>query len=331
MKYQRIAVLGANSFSGQSFIERALYEGIEVIGYSRSVEPSQIFLPYRRYKKGGLYKFIQADINNDLVSLMTSLDSFKPEVIVDFAGQGMVAESWLNPEQWYLTNIVSKVKLHNQLRHCDWMDRYIRISTPEVYGSHNEICKENWQYSPSTPYAVSHAAIDMSLKAFHQRYDFPVIFTRYANFYGPCQQLYRIIPRTIIFGLLGKKLQLHGGGLSKRAFIYGADVADAIIRSASFGVTGESYHFSPENFMSIRQVVKIICERMNTDFETLVDDAPDRPSKDHAYLMDSSKAREKLGWRESVSFEEGVDSTVEWVKTSIKEIQRLPLNYIHKI
>jgi dTDP-glucose 4,6-dehydratase len=331
MKYNRYAVLGSNSFAGAAFVARAVSDGVDVIGFNRSAESSPIFLPYRDLKSGGSYTFVQADINHDRDAILTQLDKFRPQIVVDFAAQSMVAESWQNPAQWYTTNIVAKVQLHDELRRRDWLKRYVRVSTPEVYGSQESLLKETWQYNPSTPYAVSQAAIDMSLRAFHQQYDFPVIFTRFANFYGPGQQLYRIVPRTIIYALSGKKLQLHGGGTSERAFICGADVADALMRSIDSGVVGDAYHFSPERFLSIRKVVEIICERMEVDFSELVELVPDRPGKDQAYLMDSTKARNTLGWQESVTFEQGIDATVQWIRGSFNEISSLPQNYIHKV
>ena len=331
VKYHRYAVLGSNSFAGAAFVARAVSDGANVIGFNRSAESSPIFLPYRDLKTGGSYTFFQADINHDRDVILAQLDKFRPQIVVDFAGQGMVAESWQNPAQWYTTNVVAKVQLHDELRRRDWMERYVRVSTPEVYGSQESLLKETWQYNPSTPYAVSHAAVDQSLRAFHQQYDFPVIFTRFANFYGPGQQLYRIVPRTIIYALLGKKLQLQGGGTSVRAFISGVDVADAVMRSIDFGVVGDAYHFSPERFLTIRQVIEIICSRMGIDFAELVEISPDRLGKDQAYLMDSRKARRELGWQESVTFEEGVDATVQWIKDSFDEISLLPLNYIHKV
>lgn len=331
MRYKRYAVLGSNSFAGAALVARLVADGASVIGLNRSEESSSIFLPYRALSASENYSFCKADINNDLDRILSTLDAFGPEVIVDFAGQGMVAESWTSPEQWYTTNIVAKVRLHDQLRQKTWLQRYIRISTPEVYGSQDELLKETWQYNPSTPYAVSHASVDMSLRAFHAQYNFPVIFARFANFYGPGQQLYRIIPRTIIYALLGKKLQLHGGGSSVRAFIYGADVADGVVRSVNAGSVGEAYHFSPQRFLTIREVVEIICSRMDIDFSELVELAPDRPGKDMAYLMDTQKARSELNWQESVSIEEGIDATIEWVRDSFNEISRLPLDYIHKV
>ena len=330
MKYQRIAVLGSNSFAGAAFVSRAIADGADVIGFNRTDEISAAFLPYRKIDYVGRYRFFQADINHDLDAILAHLDEFRPQVVVDFAGQGMVAESWQNPAQWYTTNVVAKVLFHDQLRRRDWLQRYIRISTPEVYGSQERLINETWLYNPTTPYAVSHAAIDMSLRAFHIQYDFPVIFARFANFYGPGQQLYRIVPRTIIFALLGKKLELHGGGSAIRAFIFGADVADGIMRAIDRGNVGEVYHFSPERFLSIRQVVEIICQQMGVDFATLAEVAPDRPGKDQAYLMNAHKARTDLNWHESVSFEQGINATVEWVKASFDEIRSLPLNYIHK-
>ena len=331
MKFHRYAVIGSGSFAGASLIARLIADGAEVIGFNRSIQTSSIFHPYNNAKSFGSYHFFQADINKDLEHIFACLDEFCPQVVVDFAGQGMVAESWNNPEQWYSTNLVAKVRFHDKLRTRSWLKLYVRISTPEVYGSNDIQIKENWHYNPTTPYAVSHAAVDMSLLAFHQQYDFPVIFTRFANFYGPGQQIYRIIPRTIVYGLLGKKLKLHGGGISIRSFIYSSDVADGIVRAINEGKKGDLYHFSSGQSFTIRQVVENICNQMNLNFNELVEVSPDRPGKDQAYLMDSNKASAELGWVESVSFEQGVKSTIEWVKASLDEIRLLSLEYIHKI
>jgi dTDP-glucose 4,6-dehydratase len=327
---RRIAVLGANSFAGAALVKRLLDDGADVVGFNRSGEGSTIFLQYRWVPPPGRYRFIQTDLNRDLETVTRELRAFRPSLVADFAGQGMVAESWNNPDQWYETNIVAKVRLHDVLRTLEGLERYIRVSTPEVYGSHDNILRETWQFNPSTPYAVSHAAIDMSLRTFHQRYGFPVVFTRFANFYGPGQQLYRIIPRTIIYAFLKRKLQLHGGGRAVRGFIYGSDVADAIVRTMIRGAPGETYHFSPGDFHTIRDVVATIADYMRVDFGTLVEMAPDRPSKDQAYLMDSSRAQRELGWNPQVDLPKGIAKTVDWVAGNLEEIKTLPLEYIHK-
>lgn len=330
MKYNRYAIIGSNSFAGAAFVLRALDTGAKVIGFNRSPEGSNIFLPYKKSPNKGNYLFYQADINHDLEKIVSVLNDFQPEVIVDFSGQGMVAESWDNPSQWYTTNIVAKVRLHDFLRKCEWLKRFIRISTPEVYGSHDNKITESWDFNPTTPYAVSHAAIDMSLKAFWQNYDFPVVFTRYANFYGSGQQLYRIVPRTIIYALTGRKLYLHGGGSSIRAFIHSTDVSDGILKSILNGMPGEIYHFSPNQFYTIKEVVETICLAVGVEFSDLVEMAPDRAGKDKAYLMDSDKARLELGWNDNTTLERGINETVTWVKENLSEINNLPLDYIHK-
>lgn len=331
MNYTRFAVIGSNSFAGSGFIAKVLEYGAQVIGLSRSEEGSDIFLPYKNSPNKENYQFYQVDINHDLDFIIKTLNYFQPEIIIDFSGQGMVAESWNAPAQWYTTNIVSKVKLHDYLKICNWLKKYIRISTPEVYGSHEEKICETWSLNPSTPYAVSHAAIDMSLRVFNNHYGFPVIFTRFANFYGEGQQLYRIIPRTIIYALTNKKLLLHGGGSSIRAFIHIDDVVSGIMKAIDLGIPGEVYHFSPEKFYTIRDVVEIICKKINKNFDDLVEFAPDRPAKDKAYFMDTAKARRQLEWEDGVDLNLGIDRTVKWIRENLDEICTLPLEYIHKI
>ena len=327
---ERCAVLGSNSFAGAAFVARAISDGIDVLGFGRSAEPSSMFLPYRQSPHADRYTFCQADINTDSGRIADALEAFKPQAVVDFAGQGMVAESWTDPDQWYTTNIVAKVRLHDRLRRFQWLERYIRISTPEVYGTGDAPRTESWDTNPSTPYAVSHAAIDLSLRAFHRHYGFPVVFTRIANFYGPGQQLYRIVPRTIISALTGRRLPLHGGGTSIRAFIYSTDVADGIMRAIVSGAPGEIYHLSPRRFMRIREVVELICRRLGVPFESLVEVTDERPAKDAAYLMNSERARRELAWSDSVSFEEGVDRTITWAQANLDEIRTLPWSYVHK-
>jgi dTDP-glucose 4,6-dehydratase len=327
----KYAVLGSNSFAGGHFVAHALQTGAEVVGLNRSPEGPAAFLPYRRLNAGPRYAFHQIDINRDFDRLTSVLDQARPAIVVDFAGQGMVAESWVRPEQWYTTNIVAKVRLHDWLRTRDWLERYVRISTPEVYGSHEGLLAETWDCNPTTPYAVSHAAIDLSLRAFHRHYGFPVVFTRFANFFGPSQQLYRLVPRAVLSALTGRKLPLHGGGKSVRAFIYGEDVARAVMAAAHQGVAGEVYHFSPTRFLNIREAVEIICQRLDVPFDAVAEPTPDRPAKDYAYLMDSTKARRTLGWSDAVTFEDGVDMTIQWAQANLRELSSLPWDYVHKV
>jgi len=326
---EKIVVIGSNSFSGASFVAHCLSLGIETLGISRSPEPNRVFLPYKEVQEAK-FKFYQLDLNRDLDKIIEVIRDFEPDYVVNFAAQGMVAESWNYPEDWFQTNTVANVKLHDQLRRCEFIKKYIHISTPEVYGACEGLVKENVSYSPSTPYAVSRAAADMSLMSFYKAYNFPVVFTRAANVYGPGQQLYRIIPRTILYFLLGKKLQLHGGGHSVRSFIHIRDVADGTLRVARTAANGEIFHFSTSENISIRSLVEIISAQMEVSFADNVEVIGERLGKDAAYLLDSSKAKEILGWEDRISLEEGLGETIKWVKNNLETLEQQTFDYIHK-
>jgi dTDP-glucose 4,6-dehydratase len=261
---------------------------------------------------------------------MTIVESFRPDYIVNFAAQSMVSESWQNPEHWFQTNVVATIKFHDRLRKCDFLKKYVHVSTPEVYGTCEGLVKENTNYSPSTPYAVSRAAADMSLTSFQRAYDFPVVFTRAANVYGPGQQLYRIIPRTILFFLVGRKLQLHGGGASVRSFIHIRDVADGTARVAQRSPSGEIYHLSASRTISIRALVGLIATQLHIDFDKNVDVVGERLGKDAAYLLDSSKARDALNWQDRITLEQGIEETIAWVRDNLDILKQQPFDYIHK-
>jgi dTDP-glucose 4,6-dehydratase len=158
----------------------------------------------------------------------------------------------------------------------------------------------------------------------------PVVATRAANVYGPGQQLFRIIPRTIFFLLTGKPLQLHGGGSSTRSFIHMDDVSDATWLIAQKAPVGESYHISTDRIVSIRELVEILCARLGKDFTQCVEVVGERLGKDSAYWLNSQKLRSTLGWNDSISLEQGLEQTIAWVQNNLAELQKQPANYIHK-
>lgn len=323
-------VVGSNSFSGANFVDHLLGEGYPVIGCSRSPEPHPAFLPYSWSKKAGAFRFFQYDLNRSLDTLMDLIHREKPAFVVNFAAQSMVVESWKNPDHWFMTNVVSTVRFHERLRQCDFLKKYVHVTTPEVYGSTSGSIDESAQFNPSTPYAVSRAAADMSLRTFFSAYGFPVVFTRAANVFGPGQQLYRIIPRTILFIKLGRKLQLHGGGHSERSFIHIRDVADATMRVMRDGIPGETYHISTDRIITVRDLVKMICERLKARFEDCIEVVGERLGKDAAYRLDSGKLRKLLGWKDCISLEQGIDDTIAWVERWLPELKQQPFDYIHK-
>jgi len=327
----KIAVIGSNSFSGASFIDFALTNNLSVIGISRSDQPNDVFLPYSNNPfKEERFAFHQLDLNNNLDEMINLIKKEKPDYIFNFAAQSMVAESWKFPEQWFTTNAVSTTKLFNELKDCSFLKKYIHVTTPEVYGSSSGYITEDMSYNPSTPYAASRAAGDMSLRTFVDNYHFPAVSTRAANVYGTGQQLYRIIPRAILFIKLGKKLQLHGGGHSERSFIHINDVSDATLKIALNGVIGETYHISTKSSITIRNLVQLICTTMNASFDDCVDIVDDRPGKDAAYLLNSNKLRNSLSWEDSVSLNMGIDQVISWVDNNIDVLVKEVDHYVHK-
>ena len=326
----KFLIIGSNSFSGSQFIKYLLNNDNNVIGVSRSKAINDVYLPYKWGNINGAFKFYSIDINIQLSELIEIINESKPEYIVNFAAQGMVAQSWETPQDWYQTNVVAQVKLHDHLRKLSFLKKYVHVTTPEAYGSTEGWIKENFNFAPSTPYAVSRASCDLHLMSFFKAYDFPVVFTRAANVYGPGQQLYRIIPRTLLYARLGKKMQLHGGGKSVRSFIHMDDVSDATHKIALDGIPGESYHISTEETISIRHLVEEICSLTNVNFHDIVEVTEDRLGKDQAYLLDSSKIKQKLKWTDRVNLNQGLRDTLSWVDSNFELLKSLPANYIHK-
>ena len=324
-----IFIIGSNSFSGASFVGHALKQGAKVVGISRSKEANYHFLPYK-WVNHDSFTFHSLDLNHHLKEIITLINDVKPTHIVNFSAQSMVGQSWLNPADWFMTNVVSTINLHDNLRKCDFLKRYIHISTPEVYGTCSGFVDEKFPFNPSTPYAVSRAAADMSLRTFYDTYSFPVITTRAANVYGLGQQLYRIIPRTILFILLGKKIQLHGGGVSTRSFIHMNDVSLATWSIMEQAKAGETYHISTNEVISIRELVETICVKLDVKFENHVEIVDERAGKDAAYHLDSSKLRKEMNWKDQVSLHQGLDECISWVKENLEDLKKESFNYQHK-
>ena len=331
--FKKILVIGSNSFTAGHFINYILENtDSEIVGISRSPEYNPVFLPFLYNKqRSSRYSFHQIDINQNIEKVCSILDSFRPHVVVNYAAQGEVRNSWKWPEQWYQTNCLSVVRLVEHLKNMDCLKKYVSISTPEVYGATVENIKENHNYNPSTPYAASKLAGELHLFALQKCYDFPVVFTRAANLYGIHQQLYRIIPRTIIYLKMGKKIDLHGRGQALRAFIHARDVADLTYKAITHGKNGEVYHIAPDgNLLSIADLVRLICQLMDHEYESSINLIDENFGQDSCYSMDASKAKNELGWSQKVDFENGLRETIEWININWNFIRNQELEYVHK-
>ena len=324
-------VIGSNSFTGSHFIAYLLSRGIKCVGISRSKEQDAPFLAYKWSPKNmKFFEFHQFDLNKDLDKVVELIDSKRFYHIVNFAAQSMVGQSWRYPEDWYQTNLVSLSKLVNQLKDFRFIKKYVSVTTPEVYGTTDGWVKENFNFAPSTPYAISRAAQDLHLKAYFESFDFPVVFTRAANVYGPGQSLYRIIPRTFIEALTGGVLILDGGGKSVRSFVHASDVSSATLKISLDGEIGSSYHISGTKSIQIRNLVELISNLCDISIKKFVEFGPDRPGKDYAYLLDSTRMREELNWSDEIGLADGLTETLDWTRDNFNFLKNCSREYIHR-
>jgi len=182
----------------------------------------------------------------------------------------------------------------------------------------------------SSPYGISHLTADLTLLAYYKFNKFPVVISRFSNFYGPHQQLHRIIPKVLWCIFRNKKFLLQGGGKSIRSFIFIDDFCEGIYKSMIKGRQGEIYNFTNREYVSIVMLVKKICSLTSTNFEKLVKITKDRPTKDRAYKMNPAKAEKELNWRPKYTIEEGIKKTIKWYKANKRQLLPLKNIYIHK-
>ncbi|MGH7075558.1 MAG: GDP-mannose 4,6-dehydratase [Stellaceae bacterium] len=327
----KCVVIGSNAFSGQDFVDLLLSEtDWQVIGVSRLPERPDFMLRYKSNPQIGRFTFHRFDLNHDPAGLLAMLDRERPEFIVNFAAQSEVAPSWEHPEHWFATNTVALARLVNHLRRRDYLSRYLHVSSPEAYGNCVGTVTEETPDNPSTPYAASKSAADMLVKVYQKQYDFPAMWVRATNIYGARQQLFKIVPRSVIYIELGRKVRLDGGGVAVKSYIHVRDVSRAELDMLQRGRVGERYHVSPDAGIAVRDAVGTISELMGRRFADVTEVGPERPGQDAAYVIDSTKIRTELGWRPTINIEQGLKETIDWVKQHWAEVSRQPLEYQHQ-
>lgn len=326
----RYLVLGANSFSGSHFVASLLKNGHDVMGVSRSPEPELPFLPRLWSSSPGHYSFFQFNLNTSSETFLAEAKGFRPDVVVNFAAQGMVAQSWETPWDWYQTNVVGLSRVLNVLLGLPSLSKYVHVSTPEVYGSTGSWIQESWDFRPTTPYATSRAAGDWHVANLASLKGLPIVITRAANVYGPGQQPYRLIPRAFISGILGERFPLHGAGESTRSFIHIRDVVSATYLLAEGDVAETVFHISTKEVISIRALVEMIDQQLGNDSRIIIQNLPERDGKDLTYQLDSGLLRRTTGWTDKVSLEEGLSEAQAWVEKHLGVLKDLPRDYRHK-
>ena len=233
----------------------------------------------------------------------------------------MVAESgmllWIG-----INKSLAQIELHQQLRSLDCLLKYIHVTTPRVYGSTSDWIEEDFKFNLAL--SMPSYVCDMHLKTFFSGFDFPVIFTRSANVYGPGQQLYRVIPRAILSCKSEIKMSLHGDGASTRSFLHVDDMVDATIKICERGEPGETYHISDTKLISIKSLIELIAKEFELRLDQVATTTNERLGKDSSYKLSASKLRKDLNWEPKRSLDSGLKETILWVEKYYEELKDLP-------
>jgi dTDP-glucose 4,6-dehydratase len=260
--------------------------------------------------------------------LLEVLDRERPQVIVNYAAQGEGAASWKHSWRFFETNSMALARLTEALQSREYLERFIHIGTSELYGSVNHAAREDEPIKPSSPYAASKAAFDMHLMAVSRTLRFPMNIIRPSNAYGPGQQLHRVIPKAILFGLTGRRLPLHGGGRAEKSYIHTRDLARAIHLVAEEAPLGSIYNAGPKEATSIRRVVELVAEALDMPFDRLCEVTGDRLGQDARYWLDSSAIKRDIGWEPRITWQQGMAEMVDWVRSNLEELRKLPTDFV---
>lgn len=306
----KICILGAGGCFGLNLARHIDRNGIAQFGIGRS---GPKLPPFWLAPEG--YRFRALHVTHELDYIMEHLDTERPDVIVNFAAQGEGAASF-NSDCWrfYETNVIGLVRLVERLRNRTYLQRFVHIGTSELYGSVTKPAAEDAPIDPSSPYAISKAAFDQHLKAMFKIHGFPMNIIRPSNCYTPGQQLHRVIPRAIIYGLVGKKLQLHGGGKAEKSYLDADDLSEAILGVIDNAPMGKIYNCGPDEPIAIRKVVGMVADALGLRFPDLAVVAPERTGQDGRYWLDSTALKTDTGWRPTVDMVDGVSRMVDWVR-----------------
>jgi dTDP-glucose 4,6-dehydratase len=323
-------VIGSNCFTGSHVVDALLANpSHRVIGIGRAPESKALYLPYKSRDLAN-FEFRRFDLVTQMDALLAFLAELKPAVVVNVAALSEVGLSNESPVEYFQTNTLAVVRLTDFLRRQPWLERYVHISSAEIFGPCPEPLDENALFNPSTPYAVSKAAGDMQINTLIKNFGFKALIVRSTNVYGRHQQLFKIIPRTVINVKLGRPIELHGGGTSKKCFVHVRDVVDGMLLALEKGATG-TYHFSVVSDRTVADVVRLTCRAMGADPERCVRIVGERLGQDSQYVLNCDKARRELGWTPRVAFEDGVRETIEWIEGHWSEIPSEPLQYVHRV
>ena len=281
-------------------------------------------------QEGPGYRFVRADIC-DSVAVEGLFAGEGIDMVVHFAAESHVDRSITGPSDFIQTNIVGTFTLLEAARR-HWLDgegtpatgtRFLHVSTDEVYGSLGEegYFSETTAYDPRSPYSASKASSDHLVSAYFHTYGLPTLITNCSNNYGPYQFPEKLIPLILRNAIQEKPLPVYGDGRNIRDWLYVGDHCEAVLEVLERGLPGRSYNIGGNNEKMNIEVVTLICDILDRRLglpekgmtrRSLITFVRDRLGHDRRYAIDAARIREELGWQPKVSFEDGIEMTVDW-------------------
>ena len=321
----KLLVTGGAGFIGSAVVRLAITRGHAVVNLDALTYAACLDNVAEVAGDPG-YSFVQADIR-DRSALDATLARHRPDAIMHLAAESHVDRSIDGPGAFIDTNVMGTYTLLEAAR--DYWDangrpeafRFHHISTDEVFGSLGPtgMFTETTPYDPRSPYSASKAASDHLVRAWHETYGLPVVLTNCSNNYGPYHFPEKLIPVIILNALAGKPLPIYGDGSNVRDWLYVEDHADALLTVLQKGAVGESYNIGGENERTNLELVQTLCAildrkrpKQSGSYADQITFVTDRPGHDARYAIDPTRIRQELGWRPSVTVEEGLERTVQW-------------------
>lgn len=323
----KLLVTGGAGFIGSAVVRQAIRAGHQVVNLDALTYAACLENVASVSSEPG-YVFEQADIR-DRGAVERILALHDPDAVMHLAAESHVDRSIDGPADFIETNIVGTFNMLEAAR-SHWQRkgrpadfRFHHISTDEVFGSlpaDPEVkFTETTPYDPRSPYSASKAASDHLVRAWHETYGLPVVLTNCSNNYGPFHFPEKLIPVVILNALAGKPLPIYGDGKNVRDWLYVEDHADALLLVVQKGQVGRSYNIGGENERTNLDLVRTLCAILDAkrpkatgSYSDQITFVTDRPGHDARYAIDPSTIRRELGWRPSVTVEEGLEKTVDW-------------------
>lgn len=323
----KILVTGGAGFIGSAVVRLAVARGHQVVNLD-ALTYAACLANVAQVAESPLYAFEQADIR-DRAALTRVFATHQPDMVMHLAAESHVDRSIDAPSDFIDTNITGTFNMLEAARKY-WVERdrpedfrFHHISTDEVFGSLPTDpavqFTETTSYDPRSPYSASKAASDHLVRAWHETYGLPVVLSNCSNNYGPYHFPEKLIPVVILNALANKPLPIYGDGSNIRDWLYVEDHADALLLVATKGALGRSYNIGGANERTNLELVQTICQtldrlqpRQGGSYAELITFVTDRPGHDARYAIDPTRIRTELGWRPSVSLEEGLERTVQW-------------------